>query len=30
MQLFKGRLFTETGWRWWWLVLLVLVADQIK
>jgi signal peptidase II len=30
MHLFKGRLFTETGWRWWWLVLLVLVADQLS
>ena len=30
MQLLKGHLFKETGWRWWWLVLLVLVADQLS
>lgn len=24
------HLFRETGWRWWWLVLLVLVADQLS
>jgi len=30
MQLLKGHIFKETGWRWWWLVLLVLVADQLS
>lgn len=24
------KLFVETGWRFWWLALLVLVADQIS
>ncbi len=24
------RLFNETGWRFWWIVLLVLVADQLS
>ncbi len=24
------RLFTESGWRFWWLALLVLVADQLS
>jgi signal peptidase II len=30
MRIFKGRLFTETGWRWWWLIALVLVVDQLS
>lgn len=24
------RLFNETGWRFWWIALLVLVADQLS
>lgn len=24
------QLFSQTGWRFWWLVLLVLVADQLS
>ena len=23
------RLFSESGWRFWWIALLVLVADQL-
>jgi signal peptidase II len=30
MSLLNAQLFKETGWRWWWLVLLVLVADQLS
>lgn len=30
MSLLNGHIFKETGWRWWWLVLLVLVADQLS
>ena len=30
MSLVNGQLFKETGWRWWWLVLLVLAADQLS
>ncbi|WP_337842958.1 signal peptidase II [Rheinheimera sp.] len=24
------KLFRETGWHWWWLMVLVLVADQLS
>ena len=30
MSFFKAQLFKETGWRWWWLVVLVLIADQLS
>lgn len=24
------KLFKDTGWHWWWLIMLVLVADQLS